>query len=382
MHESLQLRLEALHWQPYRIPFRAPFRTAHGVLTARTGAIIEVVSGDGTVRGSGEIAPLPPAGSHSLAAALAPLLDLRTRLQGERLSTALEHLYAGLAAGWYPASTVYGLEVALLDALGQALGRPLLGNQARRWVAVNAVIGGATLAETIARARRALAAGFSCLKLKLESAGAAAIERVAAVRAAVGPAVALRLDANEGWRFEEARELLTACAPYQIEYVEQPLPVEDLEGLRRLRRSASVAIAVDEAITDLESARRVLRAEAADVLIVKPQFAGGLQMSARIIAEAQARSVACVITSALEAGIGVTAALHLAASRSTAPACGLATLPLLAADLLTEALTIQRGRLRVPDGAGLGVTLDSAALARYALRSPEMDSLRDDTISR
>jgi L-alanine-DL-glutamate epimerase-like enolase superfamily enzyme len=236
------------------------------------------------------------------------------------------------------------------------------------------VIGGATIEAAVTAAQTASAAGFTCLKLKLTDASPATLERVAAVRAAIGPAPRLRLDANAGWTSEQAHVMLAHCAAYDIEYIEQPLSAYDLAGMAALRRVSPILLAVDEALTGLESARRVLQAGAADVLILKPQLAGGPRACRQIIREASAQHVACVITSTLETGIGVASALHLAAASPeiTRP-CGLATLALLADDLLQTSLPIHQGTLELPAAPGLGVRPDLAAL-KYFLDPAHLSS--------
>jgi len=195
------------------------------------------------------------------------------------------------------------------------------------------------------------------------------IERVAAVREAIGPATHLRLDANEAWSLEEAIAILSQCVPYDIQYAEQPLKAHDLAGMQALRRAVSITIAVDEALYSLESAQLVLDNEAADILVIKPQLAGGLRVGQQIIWAAAERGVRSVITSTLEAGIGVVAALHLvAASPAVTLECGLATLQMLIDDLVINNLPILEGFLAVPLGPGLGIELDREALDRYSFR--------------
>ena len=136
----------------------------------------------------------------------------------------------------------------------------------------------------------------------------------------------------------------------------------DLIGMYQLRQVVPVPIAADEALYNLASARRILTWEAADVLIIKPQLTGGLRAARQIIQEATTRAVQCVITSVLETGIGLAAALHLAAAtHDITLACGLATLPLLANDLLLDDIVMQQGSLTVPTGPGLGIQLDRDA---------------------
>jgi o-succinylbenzoate synthase len=194
------------------------------------------------------------------------------------------------------------------------------------------------------------------------------IERIAAVREAIGPEIHLRLDANEAWNLEEAITILSQSVPYNIQYVEQPLKAQDLSAMRILRHTIPIPIAADEAVHDLESARLVMEHEAADILVIKPQLAGGLRMGQQIIAEAAEHNIQCVITSTIETGIGLTTALHLAAASPTVTLeCGLATLPLLADDLLVDDLFPRNGFIKLPAGPGLGVELDREALKRYCI---------------
>lgn len=239
--------------------------------------------------------------------------------------------------------------------------------QGNTTVPVNATIGTLSIENTVARAQDAMRAGYSCIKLKVGGARPEVeIERIAAVRAAIGPDMHLRLDANAGWTLAESIAILSQCTPYAIQYVEQPLPAGDLDGMYILRYNVPVPIAADEAIYDLESARRVLAHGAAAVLIIKPQLAGGLRVGRQIISEATQHGVQCVITSTLEAGIGLAGALHLAAaSPEVTLECGLATLHMLADDLLIDDLPLDHGFLVVPEGPGLGIRLDRNALAHY-----------------
>ena len=122
---------------------------------------------------------------------------------------------------------------------------------------------------------------------------------------------------------------------------------------------------------DLESAYRLLDKEVADILVIKPQLAGGLRPGQQMIQAATERGVRCVITSTIEAGIGLAADLHLAAaSPGVTLECGLATLPLLVDDLLVDELPVRNGFLTVPTGPGLGVELDRQALDSYCVRRP------------
>ncbi|HLI07618.1 MAG TPA: o-succinylbenzoate synthase [Ktedonobacteraceae bacterium] len=372
------MNIAQIRWWSYRIPFRHSFTTAHGTLTAREGIIVQVDTVQG-VSGFGEIAPLPSFSGGSLSAACSLLSALAAHLAGITLDEALALLLIWGEAGIEPAPVLYGLECALLDVAGKAkecavsaLLSPA-GTVPRTAVEVNAVIGAQTTEEAVIAAREVCRNGFHSVKLKVglpEGSGGMQEEvgRVAAVREALGPAMHLRLDANEGWTLEEAIAILTRCIPYNIQYVEQPLPALDLAGLRALRQAVPIPVAADEALHGPQSARPVLESEAADILIIKPQLAGGLraaQMMMRLAAERGAQSV---ITSTIETGIGLVAALHLAAASPTVTlACGLATLPLLVDDLVMNDLAVHAGLLALPAGSGFGVMLDREAAEKYSI---------------
>ena len=379
------LRIVQFRVLPYRISLRSPFTTAHGTLATREGAIVEIFTAKG-ITGVGEIAPMPDFSGGNLNDALTALHQspIVNDLVGKGLDEALDILYG--AVDILPASTICGLEIALLDALGQAqqysiselltqrsqsnashLRRPVSTQlpiaPPRTHIHINAVIGASATDAAVNNAQAAIATGFRCLKLKLGMGVKADIERVHAVREAIGPTIHLRLDANEAWDFDQAYTILTKCAPLDIQYIEQPLKASDLTGMHNLRQAVPIPIAADEAVYDLTSARRVLAAQAADVLILKPQLVGGLHVSRQIIQEATEHGVHCVITSSIETGIGIVGILHLvAASPEVTLECGLATLHMLEDDLLTEDLPIHDGILTVPTEAGLGVHLDRQAL--------------------
>jgi o-succinylbenzoate synthase len=363
------MRIVDIQWHLYRVPFVNSFTTAHGIMTAREGAIIEVTTDQG-ITGLGEIAPLPEFAGSSLAETCKLLPPIAAYLQGHTILEALDLMYA------HSLALTCGLETALLDVVGKSkscsISSLLSPNNIapRSRVAVNAVIGAKATRAVVAAAREARNNGFGCVKLKVGVGESIQqeIERIAAVREAIGPEIHLRLDANEAWNLEEAITILSHCVPYNIQYVEQPLKAQDLSAMRILRHTIPIPIAADEAVHDLESTRLVMEHEAADILVIKPQLAGGLRMGQQIIAEAAEHDIQCVITSTIETGIGLTAALHLAAASPTVTLeCGLATLPLLADDLLVDDLFPRNGFIKVPAGPGLGVELDREALKRYCI---------------
>jgi L-alanine-DL-glutamate epimerase-like enolase superfamily enzyme len=279
-----------------------------------------------------------------------------------------------------------GLSCAAADAFGRALDVSVahlvakaVGRDADRSVAVNALVTGGSINEIVASAAAAVEQGYGTLKLKAGMAATVEDEaaRVRAVREAVRPSTYLRLDANGAWDVGRAIDVLRAVMPYNIEYVEQPVPAGDLEALARVRQGAQVSpdegllteapplrIAADEDVTDAASARRVFNASAADVIIVKPLQAAGLKDWITLLDLSPGDAV---VTTSIDTGIGTALALHLAAAGGATYAHGLSTLPLLEDDLIVQTLAVVKGRMPVPSSPGLGVEVDEAALERYAV---------------
>lgn len=171
--------------------------------------------------------------------------------------------------------------------------------------------------------------------------------RVEAVRDAIGPAGAVRVDANGAWTPQDAVHAigLLEAAAGGLEYVEQPCP--DVAGLAEVRRRVDVRIAADESIRRAEDPMRVVLAEAADVAVLKVAPLGGVRRSLEI---AEACGLPVVISSAVETSVGLAAGLALAGALPELPfACGLGTATLLTDDVVDPA------RRLLPDGGSLPV---------------------------
>ena len=199
-----------------------------------------------------------------------------------------------------------------------------------------------------------LAAGLLDVKVKVGD--PFDIDRVAAVRDAIGPHGRLRVDANGAWDVESAVHRLARMAGNGVELVEQP--VASIEDLAAVRRRIDVPIAADECVRTLDDARRLAELRAADVLVVKVQPLGGMAATLEI---AEAAGVPVIVSSMYETSVGLAAGLALAASLDELPyACGLGTAGLLAADVVDDPLLPVDGMLAVRRPVP-----DRALLARY-----------------
>lgn len=216
--------------------------------------------------------------------------------------------------------------------------------------------------------------GCRTAKVKIADPGQTAaedLERVAAVRDALGPDGAIRVDANAAWDVDTAisriRELDTAAQG--LEYAEQPCP--SIDELAAVRRKVDVRIAADESIRRAEDPMRVAVAGAADVAIIKASPLGGVRRALQV---AEACGLPCVVSSAVETSVGLSAQLALAGALPELPfACGLGTMALLDGDVVADSLLPEQGFLPVlskppePDPALVAAATPPADVQRWWL---------------
>jgi L-Ala-D/L-Glu epimerase / N-acetyl-D-glutamate racemase len=326
--------------EPLAFRMRTPMRSAWGTLTERHVLLLRLRDPDGR-EGVGEAAPLEPYDGVPLAACRAGL-EAAARV----LEDGGSREQAMAAAG--PAPAAAAVDVALLDLEGRRTGQPvwrLLGAPDGGSVAVSALIGASDRAGAAAEAAAARAAGFTCVKAKVgigDDQG-----RLAAVRAALGPDVALRIDANGAWDLAGARAALEALAPVGIELCEEP--VSGVPALRALRGTVPVAIAMDETT----AAPGAVAAGAVDAVCLKVGHCGGITGLVEAARAARAAGSEVYLASVIDSGVGIAAALHAAAVMRPERASGLATLGML--DGIEDPFPVHGGRIAVPAGPGLGL---------------------------
>jgi L-alanine-DL-glutamate epimerase-like enolase superfamily enzyme len=328
-----------------------PLQTSYGELRERELVQVAITGSDG-VTGYGEAAPLPAydgVGLDRVHGALERYAAVLAGARGADLAGARiievcrreEDLPQALAA----------IDLALWDRAGRRQGRPvsaLLTDRPAAEVQVNATLSALDRAGVAEQAAAAARAGFECVKVKVgvgDDAG-----RVAAARAAAGPEMALRLDANGAWGVDEAVRSIEALSPAGLELVEEP--THGLAAVREVRERVAVRVAIDETAAEPGA----LGAGVADAVCLKISRCGGI--AALLVAAALVRSSGAEVylASTLDGPLGVAAALHAAAalaSRGTMPACGLATLGLFCG--LEDPLPPRAGAIAVPLGGGLGV---------------------------
>ncbi len=353
------MRLEV---EPVRVRLRAPFTAAWGEIAERELVLVRIQDAHGG-EGIGEASPLPGYREATVVDVVAALERCRGILWDGDACGRPELLAACASAAELPEALV-AIDLALWDLEGRRCGLPVWRLLSREgpWditrkyselspkltstaaVAVNATVVAAEPAAAAAEASRARDAGFGCVKVKVGVGGD--LERVSAVRAAVGPGVRLRIDANGAWSEEEAVAALHALAPLAIELCEEP--VHGLDAIGRVAAASPVPVALDETA----SAPGALRRRVCTAVCLKLARCGGISRLLAHAREARAVGYRVYLASTLDGPLGIAAALHAASAVRPDLACGLATLGLFANEPGT--LAVRDGRMGPPPGPGLG----------------------------
>lgn len=264
-----------------------------------------------------------------------------------------------------------GIESACWDVLGKALGVPaslFFGGRVRGEVDFFGFIQGGTVDEVAAHARSLRDEGFRVLYLKAGFGLAADVERVAAVRAAVGEYPLLRVDPNEAWDIPTAIDQIRRLEPFAIDWVEQPLSGDNIPGLAQVRRAVVPKIAADNAVYSPGELRAVLAHEAADAVVLAAHESGGLWRLRQMAYLAEMFGIPVNRKGYLESSISTFAALQVLATIPNLTVGNQLTHQLVTESLTRTPLPVREGKISVPDAPGLGFELDHDAVERAHAR--------------
>lgn len=352
------------HWLVY-VPFESPIVWGSGKRAGSTRLVVELTTAGGT-KGYGETIALLDFVPAVLEKVVLPLALGRSVADVERL-----HRHV-LGAGYYhheraAVMALAAVEMAMWDALGRATGLPLhalWGGAYRETIELAAYLFVADPRACGEAASRFRDQGYTTFKVKIGHDEGSDLALVESVRRAIGPSLPLRADVNGAWTPGTARRQLARLEPFDLSYVEQPLVLHDLPGHAELRRAQPVPIALDESAYTLGDVGNIVRAGAADVVLLDPHETGGLWQCLKAAAVAESAGLPVTLHSGGELGLSQAAYLHLAAAIPNMSIAIDTEYYYHREDIVRAPFAIRDGRLPVPTGPGLGVEVDLAALER------------------
>lgn len=347
-----RVRLTGYRLGHVRIALRHHFATALRSVTHADDIVLRIETDAGVV-GWGEAPPTPQITGETHETLRAAIPEQLGAIEGvdlldrDEVARRLEFAVPGNT------SARAAVDIAVHDAVARSLGVPLvvlLGGLPKTLVT------DLTISLDSPEAMAAAAAesvGFDLLKVKLGGDVALDVARLRAV-AEAAPHARLLADANQAWTADQAIAWL-ARVGVPVELLEQPVPADDLAGLRQVTHATDVPVLADEAVFTPLQAMLVAVRRAADIVNVKLMKAGGLRGAERIAAVAEAGDLGLFVGSMLESRIAVSAAAHFAAAHGSVVGVDLDGPLLCASDPVVGGVRFEGQRLTIPDAPGLGI---------------------------
>jgi L-alanine-DL-glutamate epimerase-like enolase superfamily enzyme len=357
---------------PVRLPLREPFVVAYATYPDTLSVLVRIRTHDG-VEGWGEATPDPNVTGETWSGVaqilrhdLAPVLIGRNARDREAALLALDARVEGA-----PAAKA-ALDIALHDLLARSLGIPLwqlLGGRSRAALTISRVISMGEPDAMAEAATRHVSAGFGTIKAKVGDGANPMLDvrRVAAVREAVGPDIAIKVDVNQGWRTPGvAIGAIRAILPSQPAYIEQPVAWWDLEGLAEVRRQTGALIMIDEGCHGPRDMLRAVALRAADLVNIKLMKTGGILNALKLNAIAETAGIPAQIGTMVESSIASAAGLHTATALANVRTVEMGGPLMLAGDVGNVGSWYRHDTVTVPDGPGLGIEVDIESVRRLS----------------
>lgn len=341
------------------LPLARPFKTALRTVETVNDIVVRITTDEGVV-GYGEAPPTAVITGDTKGSIVCAIREfIAPNLLGMDIENmdALQHkLHSCILKN---TSAKAAVDMALYDLYGKRFGAPLyqLLGGAKQEIETDITISVNPIDEMVADSVDAVKQGFRILKVKVGKEGKADVERIAAIRQAVGPDAVIRVDANQGWNAKQAVSIISAMEDkgLDIELVEQPVPSHDLDGMRAICRAVSTPILADEAVFSAEDAIHIIQTGAADLINIKLMKTGGIGKALQICSIAEIYGVKCMMGCMLESRLSVAAGSHLAAARGCITMCDLDGPSLCSVDPYTGGPVFDGPMIRMSSDPGIGV---------------------------
>ncbi|WP_289140094.1 mandelate racemase/muconate lactonizing enzyme family protein [uncultured Brevibacillus sp.] len=354
-----------------RLPMKQPFSVAYDTYFDMPSIIVKIETDQG-IAGFGEAVP----DQHV------------TGETAESTFAILAHYLAPLLIGEHPFSiekihdlmdqTVYGnpsakaaIDIACYDLMGKAFEQPLynlLGGKYYPVLDVPHVVGIQEPEKMAQEASEAIKQGYSSLKIKVGTSNSKDdVERIRAVRRAVGESVQLRVDANQGWKNKAfALSVLKQVEDCQIDWIEQPVLADDIAALAEIRNQTSIPVMADEGLQGNKEMREIVAMQAADLINIKLMKCGGIYPALKLVSQAEMAGMGCIIGSMIESSVATAAGAHLATAKKQIIANEMAGPLIFSSDL--SPLDYRGSKLYLSDRPGLGIDIDESVLKEILVR--------------
>lgn len=353
------MRITDIRLGEISIPLKTPFKTALRTVNSVEDIIVEIHTDTGNV-GFGEAPPTGVITGDTKGSIVGAIKDhIKKTIVGMDIENFEEIMLRLDKSIIKNTSAKAAVDIALYDLYGQLYNAPiykLLGGY-RKEIITDITISVNSPEEMAKDSLDAIKRGFETLKIKVGKDPVIDIERMKAIRKAVGYEVKLRIDANQGWKSKEAVKALRKMEDegLDIEFVEQPVAAHDIDGLKYVTDNVSIPVLADESVFSPADALTILQKRAADFVNIKLMKTGGLHNALKICSAAEIYGVECMIGCMLEAKVSVNAAVHLAAAKSIITKIDLDGPVLCSEDPIEGGAVFDEYKITLNDSPGFGI---------------------------
>lgn len=342
------------------IPLVTPFKTALRTVENVNDIVVRITTDDGQT-GYGEAPPtavITGDTKDSINGAvrefIAPGL---LGMEIENLDGIMHKIHTSIIKN---TSAKAAVDMAVYDLFAKSCNKPLykvLGGR-RSEVETDLTISINDIGQMVDDSLKAVDQGFRILKIKVGKEGRKDVERIKAIRQAVGADIRLRIDANQGWTAKEAVRIIRSLEDMgmEMDLVEQPVNAHDFEGMKFVTSQVHTPILADESVFSPEDAIRIIKEGAADLINIKLMKTGGIYEALKICAIAESYGVECMIGCMLESKIAVSAAAHLAAGKGIITRADLDGSSLCREDPYTGGPVFHGPKIMMNENPGIGIT--------------------------
>ncbi len=358
---SNKLSIRQIELYKLSIPLKEPFTTSLGTDVAAENVLVKIITNEGII-GFGECSPYMPISGESqdtcfiVGQYFANALKGKDPLQIEECIKLMDKIiYANT-------SIKSAFDIALYDIASQHAGLPLykfIGGENNKTIITDYTVSVGDINKMAADAVKIKEQGYPAIKVKLGKHGPTDVERMKAIRAAVGNEIPLRIDANQGWTVEEAIETLTALAPLNIQHCEEPIARWNFMRLPEVKKASPIPIMADECCGDDHDAERLIQLKACDYFNIKLGKSGGIFKALKMARMAEAAGIHLQVGAMLESRLAMTAFAHYSLCSPMIEHFDFDTALMFSEDPVTGGIVYEKnGVVKVPEVVGLGAVIE------------------------
>jgi len=360
-----ELSIQTIQLYKLSISLKEPFITSLGQDDAADNVLVKIITNNG-ITGFGECSPYMPINGESQDTCFIVGQYFAKALKGKDPLAIEDHISLMDKIIYGNSSIKSAFDMALYDIAAQQAGVPLyqfIGGKNNKTISTDYTVSIGEPSVMAADALNIKNQGYPAIKVKLGLGGKKDVERIRAIRAAVGKDIPIRIDANQGWKVKEAIETLNALAEFDIQHCEEPIARWKYLQLRKVKKNSPIPIMADECCGDDHDAARLIELKACDYFNIKLGKSGGIYKALKIVRMAEEAGIHLQVGAMLESRLGMSAFAHFALCSPNIEHYDFDTALMFSEDPVTGGIQYQNnGVIKVPEVPGLGATIDESRL--------------------